>query len=134
MIGLDTNVMVRYLVQDDPKQSAVATAFIEKSMSEGSTLWIGLVTLCEIIWVLEKCYELTKQELVDLLLQLLQTKQLKIELDEVVWRAWNDYKQGSGIGFSDCMIGRQNISQGCVATYTFDKKAAKRLGDSFREL
>lgn len=134
MIGLDTNVVVRYLVQDDPVQSKKANQFIEKSMKTGEALWICQITLCEIFWVLERCYDLNKDELVSTLSALLQTRQIRIEQEDIAWAALRDYERSSKVGFSDCLIGRQNAHHECIHTYTFDKDAAKLLPSTFKLL
>ena len=132
MIGLDTNVVVRYLVQDDLKQSELANSIIEKAIVEGQTLRISQVTLCEIVWVLERCYEVSKKEIVGVLKQLLQTQQILVEQDGVARQALSDFEHHSGVDVSDCLIGRQNISSDCSFTYTFDKNAAKKLRATFK--
>lgn len=130
MIGLDTNVLIRYLVQDHPEQAKRANYCIEKWIQEGETLWICQVTLCEIYWVLEGCYKLSKTELVEVLSKLLQTRQIQIEHEDVAWQALRDYQQ-SKAGFSDCVIGRQNAYHECSSTYTFDKDVANHLKATF---
>jgi predicted nucleic-acid-binding protein len=132
MIGLDTNVVVRYLVQDDPKQSEEANRLIERAVAEGEILGISQISLCEIIWVLERCYDANKQELINVLNQLLQTLQIQIERDDIARQALRDFENCSGVDFSDCLIGRQNVSNNCSFTYTFDKKAAKKLDATFK--
>lgn len=134
MIGLDTNLVVRYLVQDDPKQSKQATHAIEKAATEGKMLVISQVTLCEIIWVLERCYSLNKEELVTVIKQILKTQQINVEQDTVARQALHDFQEKEGVDFSDCLIGKQNAAKGCVFTYTLDKKAAQRLSETFKAL
>jgi predicted nucleic-acid-binding protein len=131
MIGLDTNVVIRYLAQDDPKQAKLASQFIEKKIKAGEILWICQITLCEVVWVLERCYKLSKNELIQVITQLLQTEQLQVEKDDIAWSALRDFSEGEALDFSDCLIGRQNHAQGCTATYTFDKKAAQHLNPFF---
>lgn len=132
MIGLDTNMVVRYLVQDEPKQSKCANRLIEKTVADREVLGISLVTLCEIVWVLERCYGLIRTELIDVLKQLLQTQSIWIEHDVVVRQALRDFESRTAIDFSDCLIGRQNEVNGCSFTYTFDKNAAKKLHTMFK--
>ncbi len=132
MIGLDTNVVVRYLVQDEPKQAKLASRIIEKAVADGKTLMISLVTLCEIVWVLERCYKLKREELIDVIRQLLQTQQIVVESEGVARQACLDFEHGASVDFSDCLIGRQNVLNGCSFTYTFDKNAAKKLHAAFR--
>lgn len=126
MIGLDTNVVIRYLVQDDPAQAKQATACIEAWIAQKMTLRICQITLIEIYWVLERCYKLKKPELIAILSMLLQTRQIQVEHDDIAWQALRDYEH-SKAGFSDCLIGRQNAHYECSFTYTFDKETAKQL-------
>lgn len=132
MIGLDTNVVIRYLVQDEPIQSNKANHIIEKVVADGEILFISQITLCEIVWVLERCYSISKKERIDVINQLLQTPNIRIESDAVARQALQDFEYCDGVDFSDCIIGRQNSSNNCTFTYTFDKKAAKKLNASFK--
>lgn len=127
MIGLDTNVIIRFLTQDDKLQSALANKVITQSTKQGQLLWISLITLCETVWVLERAYNISKDEMINILNQLLQTQELAFEKHNVVWHALHDYKTCKSTGFVDCLIGRQNISNDCIYTYTFDKDAVKEL-------
>ncbi|MFI5344302.1 MAG: PIN domain-containing protein [Chlamydiales bacterium] len=127
MIGLDTNVLVRYLTQDDLIQSKLANKIINHATEQGELLWIGHVTLCETIWVLERAYKVKKETIVEILHLLLQTQELVFEHHDIVWQALQDYKSCPSVGFADCLIGRQNLSNQCAFTYTFDKEAAKEL-------
>lgn len=131
MIGLDTNVIVRYLVQDDPKQSKKANHIIESAIAASEYLWLSQITLCEVVWVLERCYDLSKKELLHILKTILQIQQIRIEFDSIVRQALSDFESHSKVDFSDCLIGRQNAFHGCVCTYTFDKDAAKNLQPMF---
>lgn len=134
MIGLDTNVVVRFLVQDDPKQAKLANQCIENCLKNGETLWICQVTLCEIFWVLQRCYKLTKKELISVFTSLLQTRQIVVQREDVARQALRDYESSTKAGFPDCLIGRQNASNECRYTYTFDKDAAKHLNATFHLL
>ncbi len=87
MIGLDMNVVIRYLVQDDKKQSATATRLIEESLSAETPGYIIHITLCEIAWVLQRCYSVGKSQLREIVTGLLTTKQLLVENVKVVWKA-----------------------------------------------
>lgn len=131
MIGLDTNVIVRYLVQDDPKQSKIASNYIEKTVEQGKILWLSQITFCEVAWVLERSYELNRNEIAEVFVELLETPQLQIENSEVIWKALDDFRDGSSTGFADCLIGRMNEHNGCKTTATFDKQAAKHLHATF---
>lgn len=132
MIGLDTNVIIRYLVQDDVKQSKQASRIIENAIAKGETLKISQVTLCEIVWVLERVYSVSKKELIHVLKQLLHTQQIQIEHDTVARQALRDFEHHAGVDFSDCLIGRQNAFHDCSFTYTFDKNAANKLHVTFK--
>lgn len=127
MKALDTNVLVRYLVQDDPKQSAQATRFIEKHCTDESPCLIGHMSLCELAWVLESHYQQGREEIAGVIEQLLQVGQLEVMDAQVVWRALNDYKR-SNADFPDHLRARVNERAGCKVTVTFDKKAAKHPG------
>jgi len=125
MKALDTNILIRYLVQDDAKQSAVATQFIENSCSMEKPCFIGQITLCEIAWVLESNYGQDRAAIAGVIEQLLQVGQLEVMTPSIVWRALNDYKT-SNADFPDHLLARVNESAGCESTVTFDKKAAKQ--------
>lgn len=127
MIGLDTNVVIRYLVQDDKKQSAAATRFIEKSLTAEIPGYINHITLCEIVWVLQRCYGVTKQQVREIVEGLLTTKQLVVDNIEVTWKALRTYDSHKA-GFCDALIAQANIYSGCGYTITFDKTAASLPG------
>ena len=126
MIGLDTNVLVRYIMQDDEKQSLQATKLIE-SLTPDSPGFIPLVSLVEVVWVLAACFELERVQLVAVLEGLLRTKELTVERADVVWRAVHLFEKGSA-DFADCLIERCATAAGCERTMTFDRAAAKTCG------
>ena len=125
MKGLDTNVLIRYLVQDDRKQAAQASRFIETSCTDEQPCYIGQIVLCELAWVLESNYNQTREEIAAIIEKLLHVGQLEVSTPNVVWRALDDYKK-STVDFPDHMLARINESAGCNATVTFDKKASKQ--------
>ena len=127
MIGLDTNVVIRYLVQDDKKQSAASTRFIEKSLTTDAPGYINHISLCEIVWVLQRCYGVTKPQVQEIIEGLLTTKQLNVENVEATWKALRAFDEKSA-DFCDALIGQVNIHSGCEYTVTFDKKAASLPG------
>lgn len=127
MYGLDTNVLIRYLTQDDPEQSEKANAVISKAAKHGETFWVSQITLCETVWVLLRAYKISKEELISILHMLLQTQELVFEKHDVIYRAIHDYRKCRSAGFVDCVIGRQNESNDCEFTYTFDQGAAREL-------
>ena len=126
MIGLDTNVLVRYVTQDDPVQSPKACELIE-SLTTLSPGFVSLVSVVELVWVLQSCYQCTKSELVTVLETLLRTRELIIEQAEIVWQALRRFT-ASKADFADCLIERCAHSAGCEYTATFDLDAAKATG------
>ena len=124
MIGLDTNVLIRYLVQDDRKQARQATSFIERNCTDDDPGFIGQIVLCELAWVLESNYNQTREQITAVIEQLLRVAQIELMEPEVVWRALNDYRS-SNVDFPDHLLARVNESSGCEVTITFDKKAAR---------
>lgn len=126
MIGLDTNVLVRYLAQDEPKQAALATRLIE-SLTAGEPGFVSHVVLAETLWVLESCYAAEPARVQQVVDALLRSSGILVERAESVWRALRQFKQGGG-DFADTLIAVSAADAGCRATYTFDKGAAKRAG------
>ena len=127
MIGLDSNVLVRYLVQDDPKQSALATRFIERTLSSDDPGFVSTIVLCEIAWVLGECYGADRKGVREVVEGLLATKQLVIEQAEVVWKALRAW-EGVLADFSDALIGQIVTAHGGDRTVTFDRAAARLPG------
>lgn len=126
MIGLDTNVLVRYIMQDDPKQSLKASKLIE-SLGEPDRGYIGLVAVVELVWVLSSCYDLSREQLALALEAMLRTKQLVVEHADQVVRALRVFK-ASKADFADCLIERSASHAGCERTVTFDVSATKHAG------
>jgi predicted nucleic-acid-binding protein len=126
MIGLDTNVMVRYIMQDDVKQSAKATALIE-SLTSDKAGYITLVSVVELYWVLTSSYGLTGQQVAQALEAMLCTKQLVVERADQVMRALRVFAEGKA-DLADCLIERAAASAGCVQTMTFDVGASRYAG------
>ncbi len=126
MIGLDTNVLVRYIMQDDLKQSPLATRLIE-SRSVESRGFVPLVSVVELFWVMSSAYELDRGQLIAALEGLLRTKELVVERAEIVWKALRIF-QTADVDFADCLIERSAAAAGCEKTMTFDRGAAKSAG------
>ncbi len=124
MIGLDTNVLVRYIAQDDKLQSARAEKLIERECSADNPGFISLVTLAELVWVSESCYDASKPEVVALLRRILGTKQLVVQEAETVWKALRLFEVGKA-DFADFLVERIANAEGCASTVTFDRAAAK---------
>jgi predicted nucleic-acid-binding protein len=128
MIGIDTNVLVRYLAYDDPAQSARATRLIESELSERQPGFIGVIVLVETCWVLKRLYGATVSELRDTVRDLLDARQLVVEQREAVARALVRLGEVSG-DLADALILGTAEAAGCERIVTFDKAAA-RLGMS----
>ena len=127
MIGLDTNVVVRYLTQDDPKQSPIATRFLESTLTTEEPGFISLVVLAEVLWVLVSLYFVDRAGVAEVLTGLLTTEQLRVESAELVWRAKRRY-EGSKADFSDALIMECALAAACKRAVTFDKTAASTAG------
>ena len=126
MIGLDTNVLVRYIMQDDPGQSPIATRLVE-SLTAESPGFVPLVALVELSWVLLSAYELDRSQLIEACEGLLRTKELVVERAQVAWRALR-LMQRSDADFADCLITCSAEAAGCTKIMTFDRRAAQRGG------
>jgi predicted nucleic-acid-binding protein len=126
MIGLDTNVLVRYVTQDDPIQSAKASELIE-SLTIASPGFISLVSVVELVWVLQSCYQSAKRDVVTVLETLLRTRELTVEHAEVIWQALRKFVANKA-DFADCLIERCAHAAGCEYTATFDLNAVKAAG------
>ena len=127
MVGLDTNVLVRYLAQDDTKQSPLASRFIENTLSSDNPGFVSVITLCEVVWVLSESYGADRKRIRDVLEGLLTAKQIVIERADIVWKALRAW-EGVAADFSDALIGEITIASGGEITVTFDKGAAKLPG------
>jgi len=123
VIGLDTNVMVRYIMQDDIKQSPLATRMVE-SLTAESPGFLPLVAIVELAWALSSAYELNRSQMIEAFEALLRTKELVVERGETVWKGLR-LLQRSGGDFADCLIACSAETAGCAKTMTFDRGAAR---------
>ena len=126
MIGLDTNVVVRFLTHDDPGQTAAAVRLLG-SLSSDSPGFLSLVVIAEIVWVLKISYGYTKKEIEQVLDTLLRSKELVIERAEIVSQALRRFR-ASRADFADCFIERCGHASECEYTATFDRNAAAGAG------
>jgi predicted nucleic-acid-binding protein len=124
--GVDTNILVRYLVADDPAQFRDAAWFIEHECSPHDPAFVNRVVLAELVWVLESSYKLPRSAVVRALRLLLYTDQLSFEHVEDARAALTEYEDGAG--FSDSLIAAANTRLGCEYTATFDRGAHRRTG------
>jgi predicted nucleic-acid-binding protein len=120
MRGLDTNVLVRYLTQDDPVQSRKVNTVIAEAVDRGEQCSISAIVLCELVWVLREAYRLDKPTVAATLEKVLDTAQLVVEQADLARRALDDYRRGRG-DFADYLIGWRNRQAGCSDTVTFDR-------------
>ena len=126
MIGLDTNVIVRYFAQDHEKQSAAASSLID-SLTVEEPGFISTVTLVEMVWVMQGAYKASKSEIVQILQKLLQTRELIVQDADIAFQALSRYADAK-TGFADCLIERIGHRHGCTDTVTFDVNAAETAG------
>jgi predicted nucleic-acid-binding protein len=124
MIGLDSNVILRYLAQDDPVQSPKATALIERRLSIAEPGFVSTVAMAETAWVLERAYSLPAGDIAAAIERLLQVEVLAIESEQEVFTAMIALKDGRG-SFADALIGALGSKAGCARTVTFDRKALR---------
>ena len=126
MIGLDTNVLLRYLAQDDPKQSPRATEVIERRLTEQEPGFVSLVTILEVVWVLKSLFKRSRQQIANDVEMLLAADTLEVQNEQEVYLAVVYLRNGIAT-FEDALIGSLNTWRGCSATLTFDEDTAKRL-------
>ncbi len=124
MIGIDTNVLVRYILQDDPRQATAATEILEKECSAETPGRVSLVVLAELVWVLTHTYGHDRVTVANVLREVLGTTEFQMENTDVAWRALWDFEKGKG-DYADYLTGHTNADVGAVPTVTFDKKAAQ---------
>lgn len=127
MIGLDTNILVRYLTQDDPVQAARATEIFELRLTARNPGFVSIVAMVETVWVLDRAYGLTALEIAAVVERLLQVEVLAIENEQEVFTAMVALKQGRG-SFADALIAELGARAGCTRTLTFDQKAVQLPG------
>jgi predicted nucleic-acid-binding protein len=127
MIGLDTNVIVRYLTQDDPVQSRKAAAAIETHLTQEEPGFISIVAMVEIAWVLDRSYGFANGEIAAVIERLLQADVLVVEYEQEVFTAMIVLKEGHG-SFADALIGALGARAGCSRTVTFDRRALRLPG------
>jgi len=127
VIGLDTNVLLRYLMQDDPVQSSRATELIEGRLTEDNPGFLSIVAVAEIAWVLKRAYRLTDAQIVAALERMVEADVLVIENTQEVITATALLKAGRG-AFADALIGARGAKAGCARTATFDKGALRLPG------
>jgi predicted nucleic-acid-binding protein len=126
MIGLDTNVVVRYLTHDEDAQTPAAMRVMD-TLSSDAPGFLSMIVIVELVWVLEVSYRFKKNEIAQVLETLLRSKELVIERAEIVWQALRKFR-ASRADFADCLIERCGNVAECQYTVTFDRNAASAAG------
>ncbi len=124
MIGLDTNILVRYVVQDDAPQSRLATKLLDDTFTSLAPGFVSCVALVETVWVLDRFYAFSGSEIAGVIERFLQSDGLQVESARSVFVAMTELKAGSA-GFADALIGELARDAGCTHTLTLDKAAAR---------
>ena len=124
MIGLDANVLVRYLTQDDLAQARQATELIERRLTEQSPGFISVVAMVETAWVLERAYGIGATDIANAIERVLQAAELVVENEQQVFTAMIALKEGRG-SFADALIAALGQRAGCEFTVTFDRRALR---------
>jgi predicted nucleic-acid-binding protein len=127
MRGLDTNVLVRYLAADDPKQLATVEELMEECQKNREPFFLPAIGLCELVWVLAKRYDQQKSQIIQALEQILDMDQFRLEYDALVRRSLESFRNGKG-NFSDYLIGEISKQHGCRDFVTFDRALKNSLG------
>lgn len=124
MRGIDTNVLVRFLTQDDARQARKVDRLIAEVRSQGETLYVNAIVLCEVVWVLRSAYRYERARIVDAMELLLAVPDLVVEDADLARQALAAYRRGPG-DFSDYFIGARNEHAGCDTTATFDARLGR---------
>jgi predicted nucleic-acid-binding protein len=124
MIGLDTNILVRYFTQDNPIQSAKATEILERRLTAKNPGFVSVVAIVETVWVLDRAYGLTAREIAAAIERLLQVEVLTIDNEQEVFTAMIALKHGRG-SFADALIAELGVRAGCTRTLTFDQRSGR---------
>jgi predicted nucleic-acid-binding protein len=129
MLGLDTNVLVRLLIEDDPKQTRRARNLVDAAVAEQEAVLVSLPVVLETEWVLRSRYELSRESILGLFRAALEARELTFEDEPAVEEALFNWQDGQS-GFSDCLSVAHNRQLGCRSTATFDARAARLPGAS----
>jgi|HubBroStandDraft_1064217.scaffolds.fasta_scaffold369277_2 predicted nucleic-acid-binding protein len=126
MIGIDTNILTRFVVEDDPVQTAKAIQLLQ-TLSQEQPGFVSIVALAEWVWVLRRHYGMPKTDVVRCVLELMNSPEIVLEDDDAVGQALTMFS-GKNVDFPDCLIERIGLIQGCTHTFTFDKKSSRLPG------
>jgi len=124
MIAVDTNVLVRYITNDDKEQALLATTLLDSYIGKEKSIFINNIVLCELVWVLVRGYKYQKEDIIKTLKLLLSSIEFEFENHELAFLAVIEYEKAEA-DFSDILIGLLNRYRNCSVTYSFDQKALK---------
>jgi predicted nucleic-acid-binding protein len=127
MIGLDTNILVRFLVADDKQQADLARRLVRERCTVEEPGFINLPVLCELVWTLDRTYGFDQKDIADAIDSILRSSTLKVESQQNVTAALHRFRR-EGADFPDALIAEVNRAHGCEVTATFDRKAARLDG------
>jgi predicted nucleic-acid-binding protein len=127
VIGLDSNVLVRYVAQDEPRQATRASRLLEEELTADRPGFVSLVALAETAWVLESVYAADRPTILRVVRGLLGAANVRVQESEAVALAADDV-ESTAIDFADALIARVARSHGCAHTLTFDRRAARQRG------
>ena len=127
MIALDTNVLVRFLVEDDEGQSEAAAALIERTIAAEEVLFVSDVVLCELVWVLTGSYRISRNDSAKTMRDLLRATHLTFAEPDQLVRALSAFEKSKG-DFADYLIREHARSAGCDAVATFDRALLRERG------
>lgn len=120
MIGIDTNILVRYLTQDDFEQAKLAEDLLSKYLTKPKSILINNIVIGELISVLNIGYKYTKEQIISVVRHILATEEFVFENQKVLWFALEQYEKKQ-LDFSDALIAQVNKNLGCQHTFTFNK-------------
>jgi predicted nucleic-acid-binding protein len=126
-LGVDTNVIVRFLVRDDEAQFERARKLIKREVAAGRRIFVSQLVLLETEWVLRSRYSLSKNQIIAAISGLLDAADVQFEDEPTIEESLFNWKDTTA-DFADCLIGARNRRLGCRATATFDTKASKLPG------
>lgn len=126
MIGIDTNVLVRYFIEDDPVQSRLTDSFF-RSLSSADPGWISQATILEFAWIMKSVRRLDRKTIAAMMGKLTMLDSIVVERADIVDKALQWYRNGNA-EFADCLIAASGRAAGCAKTVTFDKIAARDAG------
>ena len=125
MIGLDTSVLVRYIMRDDPVQTELATRLVD-SLDESEQGFVSVIALVETAWVMTRLYHIPRNGIIDAIRRLLGAAEILLEREHTVRRALARMSEGADL--SDALIAELGSHAGCRETVTFDRRASARAG------